>query len=108
LRTPNPFSARFIEAAMQAGIPFNRDFNGAEQDGAGYYQVTQRNGERWNSARAYLHHGDANDGTFSGGRRNLTVWPTRRCSASCSKVAARSASASRAPASRRCCARAAK
>jgi choline dehydrogenase-like flavoprotein len=74
LRTPNPFSARFIEAAMQAGIPFNRDFNGAEQDGAGYYQVTQRNGERWNSARAYLHHGDANDGTFSGGRRNLTVW----------------------------------
>lgn len=75
LRTPNPFSARFIEAAQQAGLAFNRDFNGQQQDGAGFYQVTQRNGERWNSARAYLHGGDAGDLTFSGGRRNLTVWP---------------------------------
>nr|WP_315598633.1 GMC family oxidoreductase N-terminal domain-containing protein [uncultured Cupriavidus sp.] len=75
LRSPNPFSSRFITAALQAGIPFNRDFNGQQQDGAGFYQVTQRDGERWNSARAYLHRGDAADQTFSGGRRNLTVWP---------------------------------
>ncbi len=30
------------------------DFNGAEQEGVGIYQVTQKNGERWSAARAYL------------------------------------------------------
>jgi choline dehydrogenase-like flavoprotein len=73
LRSPNPFSNRFVQAAIQAGYPANGDFNGAEQEGAGLYHVTQRRGERWNSARAYLHRGDAGDTTLSGGRRNLTV-----------------------------------
>jgi choline dehydrogenase-like flavoprotein len=71
--TLNPFTQRFIEAGMQAGLPLNADFNGPEQDGVGLYQVTQRKGERWNTARAYLHHGDASDTHFNGGRDNLSV-----------------------------------
>jgi len=55
LRTDNPFPAFFLEAARQAGFPLNRDFNGAEQEGVGMYQVTQRNGERCSAARAYVH-----------------------------------------------------
>jgi choline dehydrogenase-like flavoprotein len=45
----------FIEAAQQAGLPLNEDFNGAQQDGVGWYQVTQRNGLRCSAAVAYLH-----------------------------------------------------
>jgi choline dehydrogenase-like flavoprotein len=73
LRTPNPFSRRFVEAARQAGLPLNEDFNGAEQEGAGLYQVTQYNGERWNAARAYLHRGNARDPGLNGGRKQLDV-----------------------------------
>lgn len=54
LRSPNPFGRLFIQAAQQAGIPFNPDFNGASQEGVGPYQVTQKNGERFSAARAYL------------------------------------------------------
>jgi choline dehydrogenase-like flavoprotein len=45
----------FIEAGVQAGIPRNEDFNGPEQDGVGWYQVTQRDGMRCSAAVAYLH-----------------------------------------------------
>jgi choline dehydrogenase-like flavoprotein len=45
----------FIEAALQAGLPPNEDFNGPAQDGAGWYQVTQRDGMRCSAAVAYLH-----------------------------------------------------
>ncbi|MCX7169725.1 MAG: GMC family oxidoreductase N-terminal domain-containing protein [Proteobacteria bacterium] len=55
LRSDNPFRQIFLTAAQQAGFPMNPDFNGAEQEGCGIYQVTQKNGERWNAARAYLH-----------------------------------------------------
>jgi choline dehydrogenase-like flavoprotein len=55
LRSGNPFQEIFIEAARQAGFARNDDFNGAEQEGVGAYQVTQKNGERWSAARAYLH-----------------------------------------------------
>ena len=59
-RSPRPISRAFIEAANTLQIRTNDDFNGAEQEGIGYYQVTQfhrdgRNGERCSSARAYLH-----------------------------------------------------
>ncbi len=54
LRSPHPFAKLFIEAALQAGIPANQDFSGETQEGAGWYQVTQKNGERWSTARAYL------------------------------------------------------
>jgi choline dehydrogenase-like flavoprotein len=55
LRTGNPFQEIFVEAARQAGFARNDDFNGAEQEGVGAYQVTQKNGERWSAARAYVH-----------------------------------------------------
>jgi len=54
LRSPHPFAALFIEAGMQAGLPRNDDFAVETQEGVGYYQVTQKNGERWSVARAYL------------------------------------------------------
>lgn len=54
LQDPNPLSTVFVEAAQQAGIPINRDFNGASQEGVGMHQVTQKDGQRWSSARAFL------------------------------------------------------
>ena len=51
----NPLSHVFVEAAQQAGVSFNADFNGAVQLGCGLFQVTQKNGERWSAASAYLH-----------------------------------------------------
>jgi choline dehydrogenase-like flavoprotein len=54
LTSPNPLGARFVEAARQAGYPVNPDFNGPSQEGVGPYQVTQKNGERFSAARAYL------------------------------------------------------
>ncbi|WIM14299.1 GMC family oxidoreductase N-terminal domain-containing protein [Enhydrobacter sp.] len=53
------------DAAVQAGIPANPDFNGARQEGVGYYQTTIDKARRWSSARAYL--GNARR------RRNLTI-----------------------------------
>jgi len=44
----------FIRACEETGIPRNDDFNGASQEGAGYFQTTMRNGRRWSTARAYL------------------------------------------------------
>ncbi|MFO1380679.1 MAG: choline dehydrogenase [Chitinivorax sp.] len=54
LRSPSPVGEMFIDAARECGIPYNPDFNGAEQEGAGPYQVTQKNGERCSAARAFL------------------------------------------------------
>ena len=50
----DPLSAAFIEAAAQTGIPRNPDFNGATQEGAGYFQTTTRYGRRASTAVAYL------------------------------------------------------
>jgi choline dehydrogenase len=54
-----------VQAAIEAGVPANDDFNGARQEGVGYYQTTTTNRRRWSSARAYL--GPAK------GRANLTI-----------------------------------
>ena len=54
-RTGNPVHKIFLDAARQAQLPINEDFNGARQEGLGVYQVTQHNGERWSAARAYVH-----------------------------------------------------
>jgi len=55
LALPNPVGQRFIDAGVRAGWPLNPDFNGASQEGVGWYQVTQRGGERCSAAKAYLH-----------------------------------------------------
>jgi choline dehydrogenase len=51
---PDPISAAFIKAAAETGIPENSDFNGASQEGAGFFQTTTRNGRRASTAVAYL------------------------------------------------------
>ncbi len=51
---PNPGSTAFVEAAARLQLPRNEDFNGESQDGFGLYQVTQKDGERWSAARAYI------------------------------------------------------
>lgn len=55
LRYRHPVSETFVEAGQQAGFALNNDFNGEEQEGVGFYQVTQKNGERWSAARGQLH-----------------------------------------------------
>ena len=54
-RSMHPVVEAWVEAAGQAGIPHNGDLNGATQEGAGRYQVTQRDGRRCSAAVAYLH-----------------------------------------------------
>jgi choline dehydrogenase-like flavoprotein len=54
LRTDNPFHAHFLQAAREAGHTLNPDFNGAEQEGMGLNQVTQKDGQRCSTYRAYL------------------------------------------------------
>ena len=44
-----------IAACVEAGLPRRDDLNGADQEGAGWFQVTQKNGVRWSAAAAYLH-----------------------------------------------------
>ncbi|RXZ64862.1 GMC family oxidoreductase [Pelagerythrobacter rhizovicinus] len=51
---PNPGSMAFVESAAALQLPVNDDFNGAKQEGFGLYQVTQKGGERWSAARAYV------------------------------------------------------
>ncbi len=64
-RYTNPLSTAFVEAAMQAGHRRNLDFNGSEQEGAGFYYAYQKDGARCSNARAYLEP--------AAGRSNLTV-----------------------------------
>jgi choline dehydrogenase len=65
LRTVNPLSRAFVAAAAELGHTLNPDFNGAEQEGFGVYQVTQKGGRRCSAAAAYL--------KPALGRPNLTV-----------------------------------
>ncbi len=55
----------FVDAAEEIGIPRNDDFNGASQEGAGYFQLTSRHGRRCSTAVAYLNP--------VRGRANLTI-----------------------------------
>jgi choline dehydrogenase-like flavoprotein len=61
----NPLMKAFIEAAQQAGHARTDDFNGAQQEGVGYYHVMQKGGQRCSNARAYLEP--------ARGRENLTI-----------------------------------
>ena len=50
----DPISKAFIKSALDLGFPRNDDFNGAVQEGVGYYQLTTRNGRRCSTAVGYL------------------------------------------------------
>jgi len=66
-RSGNAITPAFVEAGVEAGLARNEDFNGAEQDGVGMYQLTQRGGMRASASVAYLHPAME--------RPNLTVMP---------------------------------
>jgi choline dehydrogenase len=51
---PHPVCVAVVEAAGEAGVPFNPDHNGAELDGAGFAQLTVRDGKRRSTAQAFL------------------------------------------------------
>lgn len=50
----SPFHDALVEAGRQAGYPVTDDFNGAEQEGFGRYDLTISDGQRWSAAAAYL------------------------------------------------------
>jgi len=50
----DPISKAFIKSAIDLGFPRNDDFNGATQEGVGYYHLTTRNGRRCSTAVGYL------------------------------------------------------
>ena len=50
----NSLIERFIAGAEELGVPRTDDFNGAQQLGAGYYQLTTWKGWRWSTAKGYL------------------------------------------------------
>ncbi|HEV8077616.1 MAG TPA: GMC family oxidoreductase N-terminal domain-containing protein [Marinobacter sp.] len=56
----------FAEAAAQAGIPHTDDFNRGCNEGVSYFEVNQRSGWRWNTAKAFLREAEK--------RPNLTLW----------------------------------
>src|SRR5437868_1454416 len=66
LRSDNPVKEMFLQGAREAQFRIRDDFNGAEQEGLGIYQVTQHEGERWSAARGYVH-------PHMGSRQNLRV-----------------------------------
>ncbi|MFI4989600.1 MAG: GMC family oxidoreductase [Solirubrobacterales bacterium] len=53
-RSPRPLCRGLLEASAAAGIPRITDYNGPEQDGVSMFQVTQRNGQRFSAADAFL------------------------------------------------------
>ncbi|SEJ87894.1 MULTISPECIES: GMC family oxidoreductase [unclassified Variovorax] len=57
----------FAEAAVQAGVPHSTDFNRGSNEGVGYFQVNQKNGWRWNTAKAFLR-------PTCYGRPNFELW----------------------------------
>src|ERR1700751_562610 len=67
LRDRHPLAVAYVEAATQCGYPRNDDFNGAVQEGAGYYQTTMKNGVRASTAAGYIKQ--------ARGRANLKVVP---------------------------------
>lgn len=54
--TPNcaPLTRAFVQACQQMGMPYNPDFNGPRQDGAGAYQTATRGARRCSAATGYL------------------------------------------------------
>ncbi|SFN31839.1 GMC family oxidoreductase [Variovorax sp. OV329] len=57
----------FAQAAQQAGVPHSTDFNRGNNEGVGYFQVNQKDGWRWNSAKAFLR-------PTCYGRPNFELW----------------------------------
>ncbi len=63
----------FAAAAQQAGIPHTADFNRGNNEGVGYFEVNQKNGWRWNTAKAFLR-------PTCFGRPNFELWTSAQVS----------------------------
>jgi choline dehydrogenase-like flavoprotein len=75
LRTENPYLDIIKRACAEAGLPFNSDYNGAEQEGYNAVQVMMKNGERHHAGKAYIH-------PWLGVRQNLTM----HCDTDCARI----------------------
>ena len=69
-RFAHPLSQAFVRAAQEVGLPYNADFNGAVQEGVGFYQTTTHDGRRWSAAEAFLRKAQ--------GRANLDIRTSTR------------------------------
>ena len=65
LRLRRPIADHFIAGASECQIPINDDYNGAQQEGIGYFQQTAHKGFRWSTAKGFLRPAKK--------RKNLTV-----------------------------------
>ncbi len=65
LSDPQPMTQAFVQSCQELGVPYNADFNGPSQEGAGVYQATIKNGKRCSAAVGYLRPAQS--------RPNLTV-----------------------------------
>lgn len=65
LQSPNPTAEHYLSACAELQLPKTDDFNGAQFEGSGHYEVTQKDGQRYSAAKAYL--------TPNLDRPNLTV-----------------------------------
>jgi choline dehydrogenase len=63
----------FAQAAQQAGVPHSEDFNRGDNEGVGYFQVNQKSGWRWNTAKAFLR-------PICYGRPNFEMWTSAQVS----------------------------
>ena len=66
----------FSAAAQQAGIPATDDFNGGSNEGVGYFEVNQKAGWRWNTAKAFLR-------PVCAKRPNFTLWTQSQATRLC-------------------------
>jgi len=66
----------WAQAAMQAGLPASDDFNRGDNEGVGYFEVNQKRGWRWNTAKAFLR-------PACEGRANFTLWTNAQVAALC-------------------------
>ena len=74
-RTDNPYHVVVKKACIEAGLPFNADFNGAEQEGFNSIQAMTKNGERFHAGKAYIR-------PHLGVRQNLTL----HCDTDCIRI----------------------
>jgi len=66
IRAKSKISDAFIDAAVEMGVPRNNDYNGAKQEGVGYFHQTAHKGFRCSSAKAFIT-------PIRGKRRNLAI-----------------------------------
>jgi len=80
-RTILPLTHRFVEAAQQAGFPFTPDYNGAQQEGVGYSQMTRRGRFRGSTAQTYLRavRGHPNLQIVTGAQAGTLLFEGRKC-----------------------------